>query len=106
VLYALPDEAFDKQERLHSIPAAFGRKTAMRLSVWLHVAAGVLVVVTGVALCGTWHSWAGAAMFIALLVYQHCLVKADDLRRLNAAFFTTNGVASVLFALWVMAGIL
>ncbi|MDR2449757.1 MAG: putative 4-hydroxybenzoate polyprenyltransferase [Prevotellaceae bacterium] len=106
VLYALPDEEFDKQERLHSIPAAFGRKAALRLSVWLHVAAGLLVMITGVALCGTWCYWAGAAIFVALLAYQHCLVKANDLRRLNAAFFTTNGVASVLFALWVVAGLL
>lgn len=106
VLYALPDEEFDKQERLHSIPVAFGRKCALHLSVWLHVASGLLVILTGVALCGTWHYWAGAAVFIILLIYQHRLVKADDLRRLDAAFFTTNGVASVLFALWVVAGLL
>jgi 4-hydroxybenzoate polyprenyltransferase len=59
-----------------------------------------------VALHGTWFYWAGAAVFMALLVYQHCLIKANDLRRLNAAFFTTNGVASVLFALLVVAGLL
>jgi 4-hydroxybenzoate polyprenyltransferase len=106
VLYSLPDEEFDKQEQLHSIPAAFGRKKALCLSVWLHGAAGVFVVIAGVALCGTWHYWAGASVFTALLVYQHCIIKANDLRRLNAAFFTTNGVASVLFALLVIAGIL
>jgi 4-hydroxybenzoate polyprenyltransferase len=105
VLYSLPDEDFDKQERLYSIPAAFGRKAAMCLSICLHIVAGVLVVITGVMLCGTWHYWAGATIFIALLVYQHCIVKANDLRRLNAAFFTTNGVASVLFALFVIAGL-
>jgi 4-hydroxybenzoate polyprenyltransferase len=104
VLYALPDEDFDKQERLHSIPAAFGRKSALCVSVWLHVVTGLLVILTGVALYGTWCYWTGAAVFIALLIYQHCIVKADDLRRLNAAFFTTNGVASALFALWVIAG--
>jgi 4-hydroxybenzoate polyprenyltransferase len=78
----------------------------MRLSVWLHAAAGALVIITGVALCGTWLYWAGATVFIALLIYQHCLLKAHDLRRLNAAFFITNGIASVLFALLVIAGIL
>jgi 4-hydroxybenzoate polyprenyltransferase len=106
VLYSLPDEEFDKQEQLHSIPAAFGRKTAMRLSVVLHVAAGFFVIITGVRLCGSWCYWAGATIFISLLIYQHCIVKRNDLRRLNAAFFTTNGVASVLFALLVIAGLL
>jgi 4-hydroxybenzoate polyprenyltransferase len=106
VLYALPDEDFDKHERLHSIPAALGRKKALRVSVGLHVVTGLLVVITGVMLHGSWLYWAGAAVFISLLIYQHCLVKVNDLRRLNAAFFTTNGVASVLFALLVIAGLM
>jgi 4-hydroxybenzoate polyprenyltransferase len=106
VLYSLPDEEFDKREQLQSIPAAFGRNKAMCLSMLLHVAAGLLVVIAGVRLCGSWYYWAGAAIFITLLVYQHCIVKVNDLRRLNAAFFTTNGVASVLYALLVIAGLL
>ena len=106
VLYALPDEEFDKQERLHSIPVAFGRKNALRVSASLHVVAGIFVIMVGVVLHGTWLYWAGAAVFIALLVYQHCLIKVNDLRRLNAAFFMTNGIASVLFALLVIAGLL
>ena len=72
----------------------------------MHVVAGIFVIMVGVVLHGTWLYWAGAAVFIALLVYQHCLIKVDDLRRLNAAFFTTNGIASVLFALLVIAGLL
>jgi 4-hydroxybenzoate polyprenyltransferase len=106
VLYSLPDEDFDKQERLHSLPAAFGREKAMRLSVLLHVLSGVFVVIAGILLHGGWCYWIGAAIFITLLIYQHNIVKPNDLRRLNAAFFTTNGVAAVLFALLVIAGLL
>lgn len=102
ILYSLPDEEFDKKERLYSIPAAFGRRKAMRLSALWHLAAGACVVIAGVAAHSHWKYWVGAAIFIVLLVYQHVIIKPTDLRRLNAAFFTTNGIASVAFAVWVI----
>jgi 4-hydroxybenzoate polyprenyltransferase len=102
ILYSLPDEDFDKQEKLHSIPAAFGRKKAMLISTCMHSMSGLMVLITGVLAHGGTGYWIGAAIFIALLCYQHLILKPNDLSRLNAAFFTTNGFASVIFAVMVI----
>jgi 4-hydroxybenzoate polyprenyltransferase len=106
ILYALPDEDFDKQEQLHSIPQAFGRRAAMRISAELHVIAAALTVLAGVWLNMSWLYWLGASFFIALLLYQHLIIKSNDLSRLNAAFFVTNGIASVVFAVFTILGLL
>jgi 4-hydroxybenzoate polyprenyltransferase len=102
IIYALQDEEFDKANRLHSIPAAMGKKSALRLSEILHVLSAAAVVYAGFyGLFGIWY-WCGAVFFCALLIYQHLLVKPDDLRRVNMAFFTTNGIASVIFGSFVL----
>jgi 4-hydroxybenzoate polyprenyltransferase len=106
ILYALSDEYFDKQERLHSIPQAFGRRMAMRISAVLHFIAASLVVSTGVCLGMGRLYWMGGVLFIALLLYQHLIIKPNDLSRLNAAFFITNGIASIVFAVFTMAALL
>lgn len=106
VLYALPDEEFDQQEKLHSIPQAFGRVGAMRLSLVLHLCAAFFVVLAGIVLPFGYTYWVGAGIFISLLVYQHLIVKPTDLSRLNAAFFTTNGIASVVFAIFAIISII
>jgi 4-hydroxybenzoate polyprenyltransferase len=97
IIYALQDDYFDKTQNLFSIPAAMGRKTALHVSNLLHVlSAGILVFLSYSAGFG-WFFWSGTLVFVLLLIYQHNLVKVDDLSKVNLAFFTTNGIASVIF---------
>lgn len=102
IIYALQDEEFDRNENLRSIPVLFGRKNALIFSVLLHFISAILVIVAGVMADFTFYYWIGAAIFIALLLYQHLLVRPNDLRKVNLAFFTTNGVGSLLFALFTI----
>jgi 4-hydroxybenzoate polyprenyltransferase len=101
IIYSLQDESFDKQHNLFSIPARFGRSGALRVSVILHVLTSVFLLLafyTGDYGVFSFIAWGG---FTALLVYQHMIVKPDDLSRVNIAFFTTNGIASVMLAVLV-----
>ena len=103
IIYALQDEEFDRENDLFSIPVWLGKKKALMLSNFLHaITAGLLFWAGSMGdFCRLF--WIGYAVFISLLTYQHAIVKADDLSRVNLAFFTTNGVASVLFACFVIA---
>ena len=96
VLYACQDYEFDRAEGLHSIPARFGIERALWISRGLHAVAFLaltwLYLLTGLGPLAL----AGVVITGALLLYQHRLVKADDLSRLNAAFFTTNAFVSVI----------
>ena len=102
IIYALQDEEFDKQNQLHSIPSRFGKRIALIISIVLHVLSFLLVV----AFCriGNFGGWflAGTMVFGGLLVYQHLLVKPNDLSKVNMAFFTLNGIASIVFACFVL----
>lgn len=100
IIYALQDDEFDKSQQLKSIPVYLGRKNALRLSGLLHLVAGGLVIVIYFAGHFGWLYLIGAAAFIFLLAYQHRLVKPDDLSRVNLAFGTMNGVASVIFCVF------
>ncbi len=101
VIYACQDYDFDRTEGLFSLPRRFGIAGALRISRVFHLAMlGCLL-----ALAWTFHlgaiSLAGVGLVATLLVYEHSLVKANDLSRVNAAFFTVNGYVSVLFfAFW------
>ena len=102
IIYALQDEDFDKTFHLHSVPAALGKKRALRVSEFLHAVCGGLILLAAYQLTGAfpefgWLNWLAAGSFIALLIYQHTLVTPSDLSRVNLAFFTTNGLASLLF---------
>ncbi|MFT4526797.1 MAG: 4-hydroxybenzoate polyprenyltransferase [Granulosicoccus sp.] len=106
VIYALQDEEFDREHKLSSIPVWLGKTNALRLSTSLHLICGSLIIAAGfVGHFGMWY-WIGASIFNILLVYQHMLVKPNDLSRVNLAFFTTNGIASVTFAIFVIADLL
>jgi 4-hydroxybenzoate polyprenyltransferase len=98
IIYALQDEDFDRDEKLHSIPAWLGKVNALRLSTVLHVFSALFILMpvfyTNVGLL----YYIGIAFFCAMLIYQHLLVKPNDLSRVNIAFMTTNGIASVVFA--------
>ncbi|RZL13352.1 MAG: 4-hydroxybenzoate octaprenyltransferase [Pedobacter sp.] len=99
IIYALQDEDFDKAEHLHSIPAALGRKNALNLSVVLHVGAALSVILPILFTDFSFVYYIGVAFFCAMLIYQHLLVKPNDISKVNKAFATTNGYASVIFAL-------
>jgi 4-hydroxybenzoate polyprenyltransferase len=103
IIYSLQDEEFDKSQDLYSIPAALGKPKALRVSELLHVASAVCVIVAGVI--GEFHFlyWIGVSVFIGMLFYQHSVVKPNDLSRVNLAFMTANGIASVVFAVFVIA---
>jgi 4-hydroxybenzoate polyprenyltransferase len=102
IIYALQDEEFDKNNQLHSIPAALGKSKALMVSNLLHVLSAACVITAGMyGHFGIWY-WIGVTIFCSLLIYQHTLVKPTDLKKVNMAFFTTNGIASVVFAIFVI----
>ncbi len=101
ILYALQDEAFDRANGLHSIPVAMGQLRAMQLSRALHLTTVVALAVVGYVTDGGVLYGVGVGVVAALLLYEHSLVKPGDLSRLDAAFFTLNGVISILFFLFV-----
>lgn len=110
IIYALQDEEFDKQHELNSLPVALGRRDALRLSSGLHLACGLVIIIASYLLgqqypAFGWIQWVAAGIFLGLLYYQHTLVSADDLSRINLAFFTTNGFASLLFGALVILDI-
>ncbi len=102
IIYALQDEVFDKSQHLHSIPAALGTGKALRVSELLHILSAICVVSAGVVGNFGWLYWIGIAVFIGMLIYQHSIVKPNDLSKVNIAFMTANGIASVVFAAFVL----
>lgn len=102
IIYALQDAGFDREERLHSVPAALGVRGALWVSVLLHVVTVAMVIVVGNLLGNGVLYWTGAAVFLGLLVYQHLIVRPGDLSRIGAMFGLTNGLASIAFATFVI----
>jgi 4-hydroxybenzoate polyprenyltransferase len=106
IIYALQDVAFDKSQRLHSIPVWLGKKNALRFSEILHTIAILLVISAGMLGHFHWLYWIGTAVFAGMLFYQHSIVRPNDLSRVNIAFMTANGIASVTFAFFVISDML
>ncbi|MEZ2337762.1 UbiA-like polyprenyltransferase [Mucilaginibacter sp. RCC_168] len=98
IIYALQDEDFDRNLKLHSIPAYLGKVNALRLSTFLHVLSATFIIMPVFFTHVGFLYYIGIAFFCAMLIYQHLLVKPNDLSRVNFAFMTTNGIASVVFA--------
>ena len=114
ILYSLADEEVDKAQGLHSIPQRFGRVRAMRISLAVHLLEFVLVPLflisagranPAVCLTDFWGIAAGI-FFLAMLIYQHLIISPKDLSRLNAAFFTANGLASIIFSVLIYLSVL
>ena len=103
IIYALQDEEFDKTQKLYSIPAWLGKAKALGVSELLHVLSGACVVFAGWYGGFGWLYWIGVLIFAGMLIYQHSIVKPTDLKRVNLAFMTANGIASVVFAIFVIA---
>lgn len=106
IIYALQDEEFDRNNQLHSIPSWLGKAKALRVSELLHVLSAACVISAGIYGGFHWLYWIGIAVFVGMLIYQHSIVKPNDLRRVNLAFMTANGIASVVFAVFVIADLL
>ncbi len=106
IIYALQDVDFDRSQHLHSVPAALGKKNALHVSELLHFLSAACVVAAGVYGHFHWIYWLGIVVFTGMLIYQHAIVKPDDLRKVNLAFMTANGIASVVFAILVIADLL
>lgn len=102
IVYALQDVHFDQSHNLHSIPAKFGMSKALIVSSCLHLVCGISIII------GAWilHTdfglsylmYGGSLCFIVLLISQHLIIGKGDLKNINLAFFTTNGIASILLA--------
>lgn len=103
VIYALQDVAFDQSQHLYSIPSVLGKSKALRVSELLHVLSAACVIAAG--WYGGFHFiyWMGIVVFIGMLFYQHSIVKPNDLSKVNIAFMTANGIASVVFGALVIA---
>jgi 4-hydroxybenzoate polyprenyltransferase len=102
IFYSLQDIEFDRANKLRSIPAAVGAKNAITIARVLHVISVVSLLAVGIAVgAGNWF-YAGVVLAAGLLVYEHSLVAPDDLSRLDAAFFTMNGMISIAFFFFVL----
>jgi 4-hydroxybenzoate polyprenyltransferase len=106
VLYACQDFEFDRASGLHSIPRYLGISRALWVARAFHVIMLLLLVALMLAFGLGRVAIAGVAVVAALLAYEHSLVSAGDLRKLNAAFFTMNGVISVVFFVFVAGDLL
>jgi 4-hydroxybenzoate polyprenyltransferase len=100
VLYACQDIEFDQQSGLFSVPKRFGVANALWIARVMHVAVVLLLAWLAASFGLPWPAWVGIVVVAALLAYEHSLVKANDLSKLNAAFFTVNGYISMLFLLF------
>lgn len=105
IIYALQDDVFDRENELHSIPVWLGRSNGLAFSGILHAVSALLVLFAGAYGNFPWVYWPGAALFIGMLIYQHRLVKPHDLHKVNIAFMTANGIASCIFAVFVISGL-
>lgn len=102
IIYSLQDEEFDKSQKLYSMPAWLGKAKALRVSKFLHLLSAAAIIIAGTYGHFGWIYWIGVALFVLMLGYQHSLVKPNDLSKVNIAFMTANGIASVVFAVFVI----
>ena len=106
IIYSLQDEEFDKREKLNSIPVMFGKINALRISKILHFFCATFFTLVGLIGKFGLLYWIGFTFFTFLLIYQHSIIKHDNLKNINLAFFTTNGIASIIFGCFFIFEIL
>ena len=106
VIYALQDVEFDQSQHLYSIPAVLGKNKGLQVSELLHLLSALCVVAAGVYGHFHWIYWLGIAVFTGMLIYQHSVIAPHDLSKVNIAFMTANGIASVVFAVLVIGDLL
>ena len=106
IIYSLQDDQFDASQGLFSIPSRLGRNKALLVSRVLHVATALLIVAAGLQFNFHLIYFIGAILFIGLLVFQQSLVKANDLSRVDIAFMTANGIASIVFSIFAITDLI
>lgn len=106
VIYALQDIEFDQSQQLYSIPSYWGLGKALNIARGLHVISACFIIAA--YFIGDFHLiyLAGAMVFVGMLIYQHSIVKPNDLSKVNIAFMTANGIASIVFSTFVISAIL
>ena len=82
-----------------------GQKRALLFAKGIHLLSALFIIAVAVKITGNWLHWAGASIFIGLLIYQHTLVKPEDLSRVNLAFSTMNGIASIIYGTFVITSL-
>ena len=102
IIYALQDDDFDKENKLNSMPVLLGRKNALLFGRTLHFFTAISLFIAGYFGSFEIYYWIGFVLFSALLSYQHRIIKHNDLSKVGMAFFTTNGIASILFGIFVV----
>ncbi|MAW30423.1 MAG: 4-hydroxybenzoate octaprenyltransferase [Flavobacteriales bacterium] len=102
IIYSLQDQDFDKNQNLFSIPVLIGKKKSLQLSIVFHLICVSVLFFIGLNSIFGFFYWVGLGVFSCLLFYQHTIVNEHDLSRVNLAFFTTNGIASIVFAAFVI----
>ena len=105
IIYALQDEEFDKGLKLNSVPSILGKKRALDLAKLIHLFAAISVGLVAIFTPANWVHLIGSVIFIGLLFFQHTLVKHNDLSKVNLAFFTTNGIASVIYGFFIIVSL-
>ncbi|MDR2937554.1 MAG: putative 4-hydroxybenzoate polyprenyltransferase [Prevotellaceae bacterium] len=105
ILYALPDEKFDRDNRLYSIPSIMGRKNALTLSIIIHSTCCAIALYIGAYEVSSIFYRIGTTLFIACVAYQHSIVDEHNISRINLTFTTVNGVASITYAAFCIAAL-
>ena len=105
IIYAVQDEEFDKENDLRSIPSWLGTAKALRVSEGLHLLSTAAIILAGIFGHFSWIFWIGVAVFAFFLYHQHTLIKPNDLSKVDRAFFSSNGIASVAFCVFVLTDI-
>lgn len=105
IIYALQDENFDKSQKLHSIPAHFGTERALLIARLSHVLAALSFVFFGVVFNLGIAYFVGLGLSVALMIYEHFIVRKGDLNRIDLAFFNLNGWISVILLLSTSASL-
>ncbi len=105
IIYALQDEAFDLEARLRSIPATIGRKRALMLSSVIHAGSFITLAIASYMAGFSAPGWIATVIFGILLIYQHRIISPSNISNVNIAFFTTNGIASIVWAAGVIIDI-
>ena len=106
IIYALQDESFDRNNNLKSIPVLLGTYNALIVARVLHTSAAIIITLIGVLYLPYRFYYVGTILFIVLLIRQHSIISATNLSKINIAFFTLNGIASIVFASFVILSLL
>lgn len=106
IIYALQDADFDKTQSLYSMPSHWGGENALKISRLFHLFSAAFVVAAYIIGSFHWLYLIGLLVFIGMLIYQQSIVKANDLSKVNLAFMTANGIASIVFSIFVIASII